>query len=130
MVTVSTALPVEAEKLPSPAYAAVMVCLPTASDETVSEAWPRLSTATATGLPAPTVKVTAPVGVRLEVGWLTVAVMISAFPLGEGFSEVATTRVVAATTFWTVTAADPDEVADVYQASALASGWYTPVMVG
>ena len=27
-------------------------------------------------------------------------------------------------------AADPDEVADVYQVSALASGWYTAVIVG
>ena len=38
VVTVSTALPLDAAKFPSPAYAALMVCLPTVSDETVSEA--------------------------------------------------------------------------------------------
>jgi hypothetical protein len=107
-----------------------MVWVPAARVESVAEACPRLLTAIATGLVPFAVKVIAPVGVRLEEGWLTVAVTMSAWPSGEGLREVATPSVVGAGTRVTVTATDDDEVADVYQAWALALGKYSAVIDG
>src|ERR1035437_3509725 len=101
-----------------------MVWVPAARVESVTEACPRLLTATASGLVPFTVKVIAPVGVRLEGGGLTGAVTMSARPAGEGLREVATPSVVGAATRVTVTATDDDEVADVYHAWALALGTY------
>ena len=90
-----------------------MVWVPEASDERVSEACPRLLSPTAAARVPLTAKVTVPVGVRLELGWLTVAVAITDLPTGEGLSEVATESVVAAATLWTVTAVDDAEVAEL-----------------
>jgi hypothetical protein len=107
-----------------------MVWVPAARVESVTEACPRLLTATASCLVPFAVKVIAPVGVRLEEGWLTVAVTMSAWPCGEGLSEVATPSVVAAATRVTVTATDDEEVADVYQTEALVLGTYSALIDG
>ncbi len=50
-------------------------------------------------------KVTVPVAVRLESGWLTVAVKIADPPAGSGFWELARVSVVVAVTRATATEA-------------------------
>src|ERR1017187_723447 len=104
-----------------------MVWVPAASVERVREACPRSLRATTSGVPPFTVKLTVPAGVRLEEGWLTVAVTMSGWLFGAGLSEVATAGVVGAGTRVTVTATDEGDVADVYEAAALALGTYSAV---
>jgi len=88
-----------AAKFPFAAYDAVMVCVPTGSDEVAYVATPPAFKVTAPSVIAPSENVTVPAGVPYDE--LTVALNVTFDPDNAGFSELAMVVVVgAATTMW------------------------------
>jgi hypothetical protein len=85
-----------AAKFPFAAYDAVMVCVPTDSDEVAYVATPPPFKVTAPSVVAPSENVTAPAGVPYDE--LTVAVNVTFDPANAGFSELAMVVVVGAAT--------------------------------
>ena len=92
-----------ARKLASPAYATVMLCVPTVRTDLPSVAVPEVRVAVPMETP-PSIKVTVPVGVPAPGGCaVTVAIKLMAWPNTEGLAELANVVVVAALfTTWTM----------------------------